>query len=468
VKRLASSSFRSWAARADRRPLVVRGARQVGKTWLVEATARECVGDVVTLDLERHARARELFADPSPRKILAAIEALLGKRVEAGKCVLFLDEIQAAPEALSRLRYFHEELPQLHVAAAGSLLDFALAEHASSMPVGRIEYLYVEPLGFAEFVGALEGEVILDVLRDWRPGEPIAGPVHERLLGLCREYALVGGMPAVVDRYRSSRSLVDAAPVQQNLLTTLRDDFAKYGTRAAQPRLLKVLDSVARQAGRKFMFVQVDREQRSAVLREALDCLCRARICHRVYGTHGNGLPFAAEVDERNFKVLMLDTGLLLAAQGLLWQENWRASDLMLVNEGALAEHLTGQMLRALAPSFVDSALYYWTRQQRGAEAEVDYLIANGTEVVPVEVKSGKAGTLRSLHRFVAEKGARLAVRVSSEPPQLADVKTAVPGFEPRTFRLLSIPFYLIGELPRVLAGLGAAPREAKRRRRQH
>jgi predicted AAA+ superfamily ATPase len=263
---------------------------------------------------------------------------------------------------------------------------------------------------------------------------------------------MTGGMPAVVERYRVSRSLFDIARLQQDLLVSFRDDFGKYEAHTPATRLHKVLDSTARQIGRKFVFAQVDRAERAAALREALDSLCRARVCHRVHSVHGNGLPFAAEVHEKEFKVLFLDCGLLLAAQGLAWQESWRAVDLMLVNEGALAEQLVGQMLRTLPPRYVDPVLYYWSRQAKTATAEVDYLLARGTDIVPVEVKAGKPGSLRSLHRFVSEKQARLAVRVCSEPPQLTEVATAVPGQAPRQFQLLSIPFYLVGELPRLLA----------------
>ncbi|MBK8100945.1 MAG: ATP-binding protein [Planctomycetes bacterium] len=441
----------------------------MGKTWLVESVLREHIGEVATLNLERHPRSRDLFADPSPRKNLAAIEVQLGRRIEPGKCVLFLDEVQVVPEVLARLRYFHEELPELHVVAAGSLLDFALAHHTSSMPVGRVEYLYLEPLSFAEFIAAVAGEVVLDAVRQWQPGVAIPRPVHEKLLGLCREYAMVGGMPAVVERYRTTQSMLDVARLQHDLVTAFRDDFTKYGTRVSPTRLQKVLHGAARQVGGKFVYADVDREERAVHLREALDCLVRARVCHRVPSVHGNGIPFAAEANEKEFKVMLLDTGLLLAAQGLSWQQHWDAADLMLVHEGAVAEHLVGQMLRTVVPRFVDPELFYWTRHARNSQAEVDYLFGNGPEIVPIEVKAGKSGTLRSLHQFVSEKGSRLAVRVSSEPPHLAEVKTTVPGSEPKAFQLLSIPFYLVGELPRVLAALAAptSPRASKRRRSQ-
>ena len=449
MRRSALEDLREWADADQHRPLIVRGARQVGKTWLVETFGREHLGDVATLNVERHPEMRTILAAPSPRANLAAIEALLGRRIVPGRCILFFDEIQALPELFARLRYFHEELPDLHVVAAGSLLDFALAEHTSSMPVGRIAYLHLGPMSFPEFVTALAGERTAQFLRTLRIGQSPPAPLHDKLMGLMRDYSLVGGMPAVVERFRTSRSFVAAAQVQRDLLATFQDDFARYGARVPASRLQLVLDSVARQIGVKFMWSAVDRQERAQALRNALDMLCRARVCRRVQCTHGNGIPLGADLVEKEFKVAMVDTGLVQGILGLLLRASAGPGEL--VHEGPLAEHLVGQMLADLSPRFVEPALWYWVRHRQGAEAEVDYLLQHGAEVVPIEVKAGKTGTLRSLHRFVVEKQARLAVRVSSAPPQLATVTANVPGHEPRDFQLLSIPFYLVPELPRLL-----------------
>lgn len=443
------SDLRAWAKTTDRRPLILRGARQVGKTWLVEAFAREHVGDVATVNLERLSGVHEVFANGSPRTHLAAIEALLGKRIEPGRCVLFLDEIQALPTLLAQLRYYHEELPQLHVVAAGSLLDFALAEHQASMPVGRIAYLHLGPLSFREFAVALAAERAVDMTRTLAVGQALPQPVHDKLSALVRGYACVGGMPAVVERYRSTRSLLAAAQVQHDLLATFQDDFARYGTRIPATRLRRVLDSIARQVGSKFTWSEVDREERAQALRAALDALCRARICRRVQGTHGHGVPLGADAIDKQFKVLLVDTGLAQASLGLMLRTTAALGEF--VHEGPLAEHLVGQMLADLPPRFVEPALWYWARTRPGAEAEVDYLLQHDNEVVPVEVKAGSTGTLRSLHQFVAERKVRRAVRVSSPPPQLATVTANVPGHAPVEFELLSIPFYLVPELPRLL-----------------
>ncbi|MFY9343909.1 MAG: AAA family ATPase [Planctomycetota bacterium] len=456
MRRAAFDDLKTWADGDQRRPLVVRGARQVGKTWLLEAFAREHLGDVATVNVERHAGIRSLLAEPSPRANLAALETLLGKQIVPGRCLLFFDEIQALPELFARLRYFHEELPELHVAAAGSLLDFALAEHTASMPVGRISYLHLGPLSFPEFVTALAGERTTQFLRTLRLGQTPPTPLHEKLMALLRDYSLVGGMPAVVEQFRTSRSFVAAAQAQHDLLATFRDDFARYGTRIPAARLQLVLDSVARQIGGKFMWTAVDREQRAQALRGALDALCRARVCRRVQCSHGNGVPLGADLIEKEFKVAMVDTGLVQGALGLLLRASALPGEL--VHEGPLAEHLVGQMLADLPPRFVEPTLWYWARHRDGSEAEVDYLLQHGAEVVPVEVKAGKTGTLRSLHRFVVEKKAKLAVRISAAGPQIATVIASVPDHPPRDFQLLSIPFYLVPELPRLLDEALATP----------
>lgn len=463
MRRSASADIREWAGSKSRLPLVVRGARQVGKSWLVESFAREHFGDVATVNLERLANAASLLRDPSPQANIATIEAMLGKPIVPGRTLLFLDEIQASPELFGRLRYFKEELPDLHVVAAGSLLDFALAERQASMPVGRVSYLHLGPMSFPEFVGALAGERTAEFLRTVKVGQAPPAALHQKLLGLVRDYALVGGMPAVVEEFRTSRSLLAATRVQSDLLATYRDDFSRYGTRVPTERLRLVMDSIARQVGSKFRWSAVDRSERAQALRPALEALCRARISRRVRCSHGNGVPLGADLVDREFKVAMVDTGLLHASLGLLLQAVAQPGEL--VHEGPLAEHLVGQMLADLAPRFVEPELWYWARHRQGAEAEVDFLIQHGTSIVPIEVKAGRTGSLRSLHQFMVEKGATLAVRISATGPQVDDVTANLPGHAPHTFRLLSVPFYLVGELPRLLDAVsqGPAPRAARR-----
>lgn len=450
MKRTANHDLSAWAQDPARRPLILRGARQVGKSWLVEEFARSRFGDVATVDFERDPGAASLFDAASPFDNLQAIEAYLGKRVRPNESLLFLDEVQAAPRVLSRLRYFFEEMPSLHVIAAGSLLDFALADSEFRAPVGRVSYLHLEPLSFHEFLDAMDLALLTDVVRQWQPGTTIATAVHEKLLQQLRKYTITGGMPAVVNAYRESQSYVSVSRLQTDLLAAYHDDFARYGSRATVQRLHRVLQAVPMQVGRKFKFVHVDREDRSAPLKLALDQLCLARVCHRVQCSSGNGVPLAAEVDDRAFKVVLLDTGLMLAGLGLQ-PDRMRKADLSLVNEGAVAEQLVGQMLRTLDDSHVEPALFYWRREKKGSEAEIDYLLQHGGRVVPIEVKAGKTGRLRSLHNFMAEKHLDIAVRVHGQPPELRSVETTGAGVGKHRYNLLSIPFYLVQEIPRVL-----------------
>lgn len=445
MKRDVYNSLKQWADSQERRPLIVRGARQVGKTWLIESFGHKHIGQCVTLNLERTLRSAELFADPSPRANLRAIEALTGKRIEPGKTLLFLDEIQAAPEALAKLRYFYEEIPSLHIVAAGSLLDFTLEEHTFSMPVGRISYLYLEPLSFEEFIEALEApddadsSPTRDFLRNWNPDRPVPMPLHEKLIGLCREYVMIGGMPAAVEKYRKSHSYLECQQLQYDLLTTYRDDFAKYAGRVPHSRLLKVLNAIPRMVGQKFVFSRVDKAEQTAPLKTALNLLCQARVCHKVSASHGNGIPLSAESSGKTFKVIAADTGLMMASLNLGYSDLLNEPDLTLVNEGAIAEQLVGQLLRTLGPHYVDPALYYWVRQAPGSEAEVDFLIQSGTNIFPIEVKSGKTGRLKSMQLYLKEKTtSTFGIRICSQPPHFT------PG-------LISIPFYLTQQLPRLL-----------------
>jgi len=439
VIRDASSDLDVWLRSAKRKPLVLRGARQVGKSYLVRDFAKQHSLDLIELNFERDPSAAKLFAASDVATTLRAIEAFARKRIVIGKTLLFLDEIQAAPDVLAQLRWLHEERPRLAVIGAGSLLDFALAEHTFSMPVGRISYLYLEPMSFSEFLRGIGDNELADVVTELSLST--LAPLHTRLLERFREYLLVGGMPEAVDTYRESRSLLECARVHHDLLATLRDDFAKYASRVQRERLIKVLDAVPRLVGRKFVYSQVDRDERAASLRQAVDLLCMARVCHRVQMTHATGIPLSAEVDERRYKLVLLDVGLLSAALGLDVSSLAPNDDLVLANGGALAEQAVGQALRVAVPRFQDPALFYWTRDAQGSEAEVDYVVQHGKGIVPIEVKAGATGSLRSLHALVAARKWKRAIRFNSNVPSTVEIG----------YQLRSLPIYLAEQVHRLL-----------------
>jgi uncharacterized protein len=457
VKRLRIAALESWAEQQDRKPLVLRGARQVGKSFLVRSWGQQRFGSLVEVNLERDAKVVSCFADNDPVATVRRLEAHTGKPISRnGETLLFLDEIQAAPTVLAKLRWLAEELPALPVVAAGSLLDFTLAEHSFSMPVGRVSYLHLEPMGFDEFLRALDEERLAAFLAEdvtgkrIAAGDAIAAALHDKLMGLLREYLLVGGMPAAVERYRQKRSLLAVAEVHHDLLATLRDDFNKYGTRAHHRRLVAVLDSLAQQLGSKFRYSRVDRGERAEALRQAVDLLCLARVCHRVRATAAAGAPLAAGAAGRVWKLVLLDVGLVSAALGLSLGDLEREADPTLCNRGALAEQLVGQLLRLNFPGHQEPALFYWQRNERGSEAEVDYVVQQGSQLVPVEVKAGATGALKSLHMLMADRGWPFAVRFSAALPSLTPVTASTRTGKTARYTLLSLPLYLVEQLPRL------------------
>lgn len=442
--------LQEWKDRKSRKPLVLRGARQVGKSYLVRELARTSFGSLAEINFEAMPDLADLFASNDPNVIVPLLETRLGMRIEPGRTLLFLDEMQAAPTVMVALRYFYEKLPQLHVVAAGSLLEFVLEEHSFPMPVGRIEYMHLGPMTFEEFLRAAGRDQLVDFLQRFRLPLEVPQSIHDELLRWVRIYLVTGGMPYVVQAYTKTGSFVEAERAGMEIVATYRDDFAKYGHRVQHRRVEKVFSMVPRLIAQKFMYTQVDREERSRDLKQALHLLELARVVHCVRHTHANGLPLAAETEDRHFKVIFLDVGLVARATGLSMDEVATVADIMVINSGALCEQFIGQHLAYAGQPFAEPELFCWMRQERSANAEVDYLLPFGTRIVPVEVKAGKAGSLRSLHVFVDEKGCDFALRFNAGLPSLLDGHTCLRDKPAKSFRLLSLPLYLVGQTRRL------------------
>lgn len=445
--RQAEKLLSEWRNRPCRKPLVLLGARQVGKTYLVEAWGRRQFKSLLKVDLERERDLHSLFSQTDPKRMLEELALLKGQPATPGETLLFLDEIQACPPALAMLRYFYELLPDLHVIAAGSLLDFALREFAHSMPVGRIEFLHLHPMSFEEFVAATEGEALADYLGKVTLGQPASEAMERRLEELLRRYFFVGGMPEAVAAYVERRDLLEVQRVQTALVQTVQDDFAKYVPRKLHELVRQTYRHAAENVGRKLKYVNVSREQRAAEVRQALALLVQSRMVHLVYHTSANGLPLGAERDEKHFKPLFLDVGLVNRLCGL---ELAGAEELITINAGALAEQFVGQQLLCSASPLETPQMFYWAREAKNANAEVDFVVSRHQDILPVEVKAGKTGTLRSLFQFLLEKKRSRAVRLSMGPLALDTVK--LPGDTRQTAQLLSLPLYLTGQLNRLLA----------------
>ena len=451
MKRKQLAYLKEWLNSNNRRPLVIRGARQVGKTWLVRHFAELQDKQLIELNLEKKPQLATLFDSNDPKQILLNLGSSMNIDIDPHRCLLFLDEIQAVPELLAKLRWFAEDLPILPVIAAGSLLEFVLEKHSFSMPVGRINYMHMEPLSFEEFLLAINQQGLVDYLGAFHWETTIPRIIHEQLMASFKEYLVVGGMPAAVSSWIVDRSLPKVNQIQHDLMATYRDDFGKYSGRIDKDRLDEVLVTVPKLLGEKFIYSKVNSSVNSGAIKQALDLICKARVCHRVTSCHANGIPLGSELDEKFFKAIFLDVGLCSAALGFTLSQIATVEEIIFINKGGIAEQVVGQLLRTLDFPYLEPELYYWIREKKGSEAEIDYVIQHSQHVIPIEVKAGSTGSLKSLHLFMGIKKLSLAVRVSSDYPSKTDVQVKDPMGNQVEYTLLSIPFYLVGQMHRLI-----------------
>jgi len=390
MERRAARDILNWKDDPRRKPLIIRGARQVGKTWLVDNVLAQAFETYAKIDLEKRRDLHTYFAESlDPHQILTHLELSAG-RIVPGKTLLFLDEIQACPNAIAALRYFYEEVPDLHVIAAGSLLELALS--TISMPVGRVQYLLMQPMTFHEYLTA-SGK---DVLAEYSLLDPasVSPSIQEAILGEVKHYFFVGGMPESVKAYVETGSVLESFRVQSEIMTSYRDDFSKYFPRVNPSTLDTVLLHTAMSVGDQIKYTRLSDTTSSQVNKNALELLIKARLVHKIPSCNPPGLPLGATANQKKFKAAFLDIGLMQNLCGLPVERELRQEDLLSIYQGKLAEQFVAQELIAWhAPD-----LHYWARESRGSNAEVDYLVSREGQVYPVEVKSGRGGSLRSLH----------------------------------------------------------------------
>ena len=451
MQRNLNTALNQWVKSINRKPLVLRGARQVGKTWLVRNFAKMTGLQLIEINFEKQPERAGLFTSNVPSQILLNLHAVFKKEIVPEKCVLFLDEIQVMPELLAKLRWFAEDMPQLAVIAAGSLLEFVLSEHSFSMPVGRINYMHVEPMSFEEFLLAADQEGLCHYLNNYEITIAIPETIHQTLSQLFKEYILIGGMPAAVASWITERSFIKVSQIHHDILTTYRDDFAKYKGRIAIERLEETMTAIPRMLGKKVIYSQINSNVQSYAIKQNLELLKKARVCHIVSASAANGIPLNSEIKGKYFKAIFLDVGLANTMLGLDLSHLQASNDISLINQGGISEQIVGQMLRTLSPYFVEPALFYWTREKKNANAEIDFILQYGPIVMPIEVKSGSEGGLKSLHYFMKLKNLQQAVRIYSGLPQ--ETQVDVKDYEGRQieYQLLSLPYYLLGQLFRLL-----------------
>ncbi len=437
MKRDIEHELLAWKNSIIKSPLLLRGARQVGKSWIVEKFGKEQFENIVVVNFEQRPETRVCFETLIPEKIISAIELLLNVRIQPGKTLLFLDEIQECPQAIMSLRYFKEQKPDLHMIGAGSLLEFIINEEDFRMPVGRVQFLYLRPLSFYEFLSAFGRENLREHLKGVTINAPPQKVIHDELLRLVREYVALGGMPAVISAFLQTKSLNVTQNVQSDILSTYRRDFGKYAKKTKHDYLNLLFEKAPGLVGEWFKYSKIDQEGHSRDIKLALQQLCQAGLLYQVHHTSASGLPLISTQNEKKFKVLFLDVGLVKRAcfldTALIFQE-----DIMLINQGMLTEQFVGQELLAYSDCKEIGNLFFWNREKKGSSAQVDFVMTVDSKIIPVEVKSGAGGKLKSLKIFMEEKKSPIGVRVSAAPLELEG-------------RLLSVPFYMIAEIPRLI-----------------
>lgn len=394
--------------------MLLRGARQVGKTYLVRELGRS-FEHFLEVNFEEVPQVKRFFQDTrDPFEINKKLAAYFATPIESGRTLLFFDEIQSCPEALQGLRFYHEKLSDLHVAAAGSLLEFALAE-LPSFGVGRITSLFLYPLSFFEFLEAQGKGAIVNLIREASSKNPVDDVIHKKILEDLRIYQILGGLPEVVKNFIEKNDILSCQPLLDDLLTTYRDDFAKYKKQAPVAKLVETFEAISRQAGQKFKYTRVADGDSAYGYRASLNLLVKAGLAYPIFHTAANGIPLGAQTDLKKFKVIPFDLGIHQRLMGLNLSEHLIKEPVDLVNKGNLAEIFVGLELVAGMSGHSHPQLYYWHRESRASNAEVDYVIQDQERIIPLEVKAGTRGQMQSLHLFLQEKKLAFGVRLSHE-----------------------------------------------------
>ncbi|GHT56657.1 ATPase [Bacteroidia bacterium] len=414
INRLIDKRLHDWANAKNRKPLLLRGARQVGKSSSVRHLA-ENFENLVEINFEKQKAAATAFEDDLiPTEICNKLSTMYQQPIIPGKTLLFLDEIQACPNAISALRFFYEDYPQQHIIAAGSLLEFALAK-ISSFGVGRITNLFMYPFSFSEFMRACGYEKLDEEIKKHSPQNPIFEPFHSKIIEILRTFLLIGGMPEAVARYVETQSIYEAQNVLSDLIATLKSDFEKYREKVPLLRLNVVFDGVVNQAGQRVIYSNISKDYKIQQIKECVELLRMAGLIVPVIHTAANGIPLGAESNLKKQKLMLLDTGVYLKLSGLNLTDIVVGANLEMINKGKVAEMFAALELQKSSPANSDSLLYFWHRESNGSTAEVDFLIQQGDKIVPIEVKSGTSGKMQSLHLFLREKNIDKGIRCSLE-----------------------------------------------------
>ena len=450
IQRNIDVELLEWKDNPMRKPLLLRGARQVGKSSAVRHFGKE-FQFFAEVNFERHKTVKTFFqGDIDIRLIVQKIAIYINVPIEEGKTLLFLDEIQECPEAIMALRFFKEDYPGLHVIAAGSLLEFTLQE-LPTFGVGRIHTLFMYPMIFDEFLNANNENGLISMKKQADCQHPLDAAFHEKLIEYFRIYLLVGGMPEAVLAWIKTHNFNQCSHIQEDIILTYEDDFSKYKKRVSPDLLRTTLHGICHQLGEKITFKQISADYRSSQIREAVRLLTLAGLVIPVIATSGNGIPLDAEANEKNMKILLLDSGLLLSVlqlEGNLAQHLveliMTGSPQDLVNKGGLVEMVAGLELLRNKPCVQRQKMFYWEKSGNSI-AEIDYLDTFHLKVTPIEIKSGTQGGMKSLWQFMREKRLTEAIRCSFE--NFGEFTYTDPQADNAERHITIIPLYALDNL---------------------
>lgn len=440
MERNIEKELLGWKNSLERSPLIIRGARQVGKSYTVESFGKANFANTVVANFEEKPYLTTCFESLEIPGIIGKLSNLLGVTIVPGETLLFLDEIQNCIPALKSLRYFKEKLPSLHVIAAGSFLEFVLEDTTDvSFPVGRVQFINLRPLSFMEYLQAINQQGLCEIISAISFENPLSDDLHNYLLRFVRDFFYVGGMPGAVAKFSQNQSYLDAQRIQTSIIDFYRLDLAKYSKKNQYKNLEYLFQRIPTLAGQHFKYNKIDPNSSnpSRDYKTALHKLSLARVIHLVHSTNANGIPLQSEVNEKKFKVFFLDIGLLQNALEVDAKEI-ATTELTDIYKGVLAEQFVAQELLAYVDPYIDRHLYFWDRQETGSTAEVDFVMNIAGKIVPIEVKAGATGKLKSLRQFLDIKPAKIGLKISEAPMKLEN-------------NIFSVPFYLISQLPRLM-----------------
>jgi uncharacterized protein len=433
--------LKKWATKPNRKPLVMRGARQVGKTTAIGMFSED-FDQYISLNLEKTSE-KEIFEKDYPfSDLLTTLFLFAGKKRTGGRTLIFIDEIQNSPKAVALLRYFYEEASDLYVITAGSLLETIL-DRKISFPVGRVEYMAMRPCSFREFLFATGKNQLAEMLEK----QEVPGFLHSQFLSWFKKYATIGGMPEVVSLYARNADITSLDGVYNGLIQSFSDDVEKYAASSAQVQYIQhVIANVFREGGTKVTFEKFGNSgYRSREIKEAFRMLEKTMLIKLVYPGTSSQLPVKPCLT-RKPRLHVVDTGLINHSLKIMGNLVFN-SDISEAHRGIIAEHIVGQELLASGYS-IGNDLYFWTREKIDATAEVDYILPYNGILIPIEVKSGSIGKLRSLHQFMDSAPHSIAVRVYQGEYLVQKAKTT----SGKEFTLLNLPFYLVHRIERELA----------------